>query len=236
MGRAFEYRKARKFKRWGNMARTFTRLGKEITMAAKAGGGDPSANAKLRLLIQNARSENMPKENVERAIKRAFEKDTSDYKEIVYTGTAPHGIALVIETATDNNQRTVANIRSYFNKLGGTLGNSNMHDFLFDRKCSFVVAKKEGLDLEELELELIDYGCEEIFEDENEVVVYADFQSFGPLQKYFEENDFEIKSFKFERIPNNLKHLTDAEKEDVEKLLEKIEEDEDVTNVFHNME
>ena len=236
MGRAFEYRKARKMKRWGNMARVFTRLGKEITMAAKAGGPDPNSNAKLRLLIQNARSENMPKDNVERAIKRAFEKDTSDYKELVYAGTAPYGIAVVIEAATDNNQRTVANLRSYFNKLGGSFGSPNMHDFLFDRKCNFVVANKPGTDVEELELELIDYGCDEIFVDGEEIVAYAEFQSFGPMQKYFEDNGFEIKSFKFERIPHDLKPLTDEQREEVEKLLEKIEDDEDVTNVFTNME
>ncbi|MBP5710904.1 MAG: YebC/PmpR family DNA-binding transcriptional regulator [Bacteroidales bacterium] len=237
MGRAFEYRKARKFKRWGNMAKTFTRLGKEITMAAKAGGADPSGNAKLRLLIQNARSENMPKENVERAIKRAFEKDTSDYKEVIYEAYAPHGIALVIETATDNHMRTVANIRSYLNKLGGTLGTSGMLDFLFERKCRFTVAKKDGLDIEEFELELIDYGVDEVFEDEEDgtVVIYAEFQNFGPIQKYLEDNNFEIKEFKFERIPNDVKELTDEEREDVEKLLERIEEDDDVTNVFHNM-
>ncbi|MCQ2263085.1 MAG: YebC/PmpR family DNA-binding transcriptional regulator [Bacteroidales bacterium] len=236
MGRAFEYRKARKLKRWGNMARVFTRLGKEITMAAKAGGPDPDANAKLRLLMQTARNENMPKDNVERAIKRAFEKDTSDYKEMVYAGTAPYGIAVVIEAATDNNQRTVANLRSYFNKLGGNFGSPNMHDFLFDRKCNFVVANKPGTDVEELELELIDYGCDEIFVDGEEIVAYAEFQSFGPMQKYFEDNGFEIKSFKFERIPHDLKPLTDEQREEVEKLLEKIEDDEDVTNVFTNME
>lgn len=236
MGRAFEYRKARKLKRWGNMARVFTRLGKEITMAAKAGGPDPDTNSKLRLLIQNARSENMPKDNIERAIKRAFEKDTSDYKELVYAGTAPHGIAVVIEAATDNNQRTVANLRSYFNKLGGSFGSPNMHDFLFDRKCNFVVVNKPGTDIEELELELIDCGCDEIFLDGDEIVAYADFQSFGPMQKYFEDNGFEIKSFKFERIPHDLKKLTDEQREEVEKLLEKIEDDEDVTNVFTNME
>lgn len=237
MGRAFEYRKARKFKRWGNMAKTFTRLGKEITMAAKAGGGDPTGNAKLRLLIQNARSENMPKENIERAIKRAFEKDTSDYKEVIYEAYAPHGIALVIETATDNHMRTVANIRSYLNKLGGTLGTSGMLDFLFERKCRFCVAKKDGLDIEEFELELIDYGVDEVFEDEEDgtVVIYAEFQNFGPIQKYLEDNNFEIKEFKFERIPNDVKELSDEEREDVEKLLERIEEDDDVTNVFHNM-
>ena len=236
MGRAFEFRKARKFKRWGNMSRTFTRLGKEITIAAKAGGPDPSGNARLRLLMQTARSENMPKENVERAIKRAFEKDTSDYKEMVYEGYAPHGVALLIEAATDNNQRTVANIRSYFNKFGGNLGTSGMLDFLFERKCVFTIAPKEGLDLEELELELIDYGVEELFAEDDEIVIYAEFQNFGPIQKYLEENNFEIKSFRFERIPNDMKKLTDEQKEEVEKLLEKIEEDDDVTNVFHNME
>ena len=236
MGRAFEFRKARKFKRWGNMSRTFTRLGKEITIAAKAGGPDPSGNARLRLLIQTARSENMPKDNVERAIKRAFEKDTSDYKEMVYEGYAPHGVAILIEAATDNNQRTVANLRSYFNKFGGNLGTSGMLDFLFDRKCVFTIAQKEGIDLEELELELIDYGVEELFAEDDEIVIYAEFQNFGPIQKYLEENNFEIKSFKFERIPNDMKQLTDEEKEEVEKLLEKIEEDDDVTNVFHNME
>ncbi|MDL2296625.1 YebC/PmpR family DNA-binding transcriptional regulator [Bacteroidales bacterium OttesenSCG-928-C03] len=235
MGRAFEFRKARKFKRWGNMAKVFTRLGKEITMAAKAGGGDPATNSKLRLLIQNARSENMPKENIERAIKRAFEKDTSDYKEIVYEAYGPHGIAIVVEAATDNNQRTVANVRSYFNKYGGALGTTGMLDFIFDRKCSFVVGQKEGVDIEELELELIDFGADELFEDEGGISIFADFQNFGPIQKYFEENDWEIRSFKFERIPNDMKKLTAEEQQEVEKLLEKIEEDDDVTNVFHNM-
>jgi YebC/PmpR family DNA-binding regulatory protein len=235
MGRAFEYRKARKFKRWGNMARVFTRLGREITMAAKAGGGEPATNPRLRLLIQNARSENMPKENIERAIKRASEKDTSDYKEMVYEGYAPYGIAIVIETATDNSQRTVANIRSYFNKYNGSLGTQGMTDFMFDRKCSFKVAAKPNIDLEELELELIDFGVEEVFMEENEIMIFAEFHSFGPIQKYLEENDFEIKSFQFERIPTDTKELSDTEREEVEKLIEKIEEDDDVTNVFHNM-
>ena len=218
------------------MAKVFTRLGKEITMAAKTGGGDPATNSKLRLLIQNARSENMPKENVERAIKRAFEKDTSDYKEVVYEGYGPHGVAIVIETATDNTQRTVANIRSYFNKLGGALGTSGMLDFIFDRKCSFTLQKVDNINLEDLELELIDFGAEEIFEDNDEIMIFAEFHSFGPIQKYLEENNFEIKNFKFERIPNDMKTLTEEEKAEVDKLLERIEEDEDVTNVFHNME
>jgi len=235
MGRAFEFRKERKFKRWGNMAKVFTRLGREITMAAKTGGSDPNSNAKLRLLIQNARAENMPKDNVERAIKRAFEKDTSDYKEVVFEAYAPHGVALVIEAATDNNQRTVANIRSYLNKVGGTLGTQGMLDFIFDRKCRFTISIQERVDLEELELELIDYDADEIFEEDDTILIYADFQSFGPLQKHLEENGFEIKEFKFERIPNDMKVLTDEQKAEVEKLLERIEEDDDVTNVYHNM-
>jgi len=235
MGRAFEFRKERKFKRWGNMAKVFTRLGREITMAAKTGGPDPATNSKLRLLIHNARAENMPKDNVERAIKRAFEKDTSEYKEVVFEGYGPHGVAIVIEAATDNNQRTVANIRSYFNKYNGTLGTQGMLDFIFDRKCRFTIAKKEGMDLEELELELIDFDADEIFEEDGTILIYANFQSFGPLQKHLEENEFEIKDFKFERIPNDMKTLSDDQKVEVEKLLERIEEDDDVTNVYHNM-
>lgn len=235
MGRAFEFRKARKFKRWGNMARVFTRLSREIMMAAKTGGPDPSTNAKLRLLIQNARSENMPKDNVEKAIKRATEKDTKDYKEVVYEAYAPHGIALLIETATDNTTRTVANIRSYLNKYNGSLGTQGMLDFIFDRKCSFRTAYNPNIDLEELELNLIDFDIEEMFVDDEDLMIYAHFQSFGPIQKFLEENHFEIKSFSFERIPNDLKEVTDEQRVDVEKLIEKIEEDDDVTNVFHNM-
>lgn len=235
MGRAFEFRKARKLKRWGNMSRTFTKLGKEIEIAVKAGGPDPSGNARLRLLIQTARSENMPKDNIERAIKRAVSKDSSDYKDVVYEGYAPHGIAVVVETATDNPTRTVANVRSYFNKYGGSLGTTGMTDFLFDRKCTFKVGMKDGVDLEELELEMIDYGLDEIFVDEGEIMIYAEFQNFGPIQKYLEENKFEIKSFAFERIPHETKELTPDQQAEVDKLLEKLEEDDDVTNVFHTM-
>jgi YebC/PmpR family DNA-binding regulatory protein len=235
MGRAFEFRKARKMKRWGNMARVFTRLGKDIEMAVKSGGPDPGGNARLRLLIQTARSENMPKDNVDRAIKRAVSKDSSDYKEVVYEGYAPHGVAVVVETATDNPTRTVANVRMYFNKYGGSLGTTGMTDFLFDRKCSFKVAMKEGIDIEELELEMIDAGLDEIFVDEGEIMIYADFQNFGPIQKYLEDNKFEIKTFAFERIPNDTKELNPEQQADVEKLLEKMEEDDDVINVFHNM-
>ena len=217
------------------MAKVFTRLGREITMAAKTGGPDPSTNSKLRLLIHNARAENMPKENVERAIKRAFEKNTSEYKEVVFEGYAPHGVAVVIEAATDNNQRTVANIRSYFNKFNGTLGTQGMLDFIFERKCRFTIGKKENINLEELELELIDFDADEIFEEDDTIFIYANFQSFGPLQKYLEENSFDIKEFKLERIPNDMKTISEEQKAEVEKLLERIEEDDDVTNVYHNM-
>lgn len=238
MGRAFEYRKARKLKRWGNMSRTFTRLGKELTIAAKQGGTDPENNPRLRAIIQNARSENMPKDNIERAIRRADEKDKGDYKEVVYEGYGPHGIAVLIETATDNTTRTVANIRSYFNKAGGNLGTSGSVEFMFDHKCVFHVKPKEALDLEELELELIDYGGEEVFKDEEEeeVVIYGSFESYGSLQKYLEEKGLELVSGGFDRIVNGeMKELTPGEKADIEKMLERIEEDDDVQNVYTNM-
>lgn len=235
MGRAFEYRKARKLKRWGNMAKTFTRLGKEIEIAVKAGGADPAANPRLRLLMQTARTENMPKENVERAIKRAVSKDTADYKEVVYEGYGPYGIAVLVETATDNPTRTVANVRAAFNRGNGTLGTSGMLDFLFERKCNFKVAFKPDVDMEELELELIDYGVDECFLDGDEIFIYADFTAFGPIQKYLEENGFEIRSFSFERIPNDMKELTEEQQSEVEKLVARLEEDEDVVNVFTNM-
>ena len=226
-------------KRWGNMARVFTRLGKEITICAKAGGIDPDSNPRLRTLIQTAKSENMPKDNIDRAIKRAVEKDTADYKEIVYEGYAPHGIAVMVETATDNNNRTVANVRSYFNKFGGSLGTSGSVEFMFERKCVFKVMPKDGVDMEELELEMIDYGVDEIFmdEEENMIVIYGAFESFGEIQKYLEGNGFEIKSGQFERIPTSEpKKLTAEQKAEVEKLLAKLEEDDDVQNVYHTMD
>lgn len=222
-------------KRWGNMAKVFTRLGKDIEIAVKAGGPDPTMNPKLRLLMQNAKSENMPKENVERAIKRAVSKDSTDYKEVVYEGYGPYGIALVVETATDNPTRTVANVRSYFNHNGGSLGTMGMLDFLFERQCSFKIAMKDGINIEDLELEMIDYGVNEVFVDEGEIMIYAEFTSFGPIQKYLEENHFDIKGFAFERIPNDIKNLTLEQQAEVEKLLDRLDGDDDVTNVFHNM-
>lgn len=218
------------------MARVFTKLGKQITIAAREGGPDPTLNPRLRVLEQQAKKENMPKENVERAIKKATDKEVSDYKEMVYEGYGPYGIAIVVETATDNPTRTVANVRSYFNKHGGSLGTSGSLEFLFDHKCVFRIAQKEGVSLEDLELELIDYGVDEVVTDEDEILLYGDFKSYSDIQSYLEENGFEIHSAEFERIPNDTKTLNAEQRAQIEKLLEKFEEDEDVQNVFHNMD
>ena len=236
MGRAFEYRKARKMKRWGNMAKVFTKLGKEITIAAKDGGPDPDSNPRLRVLIQQSKKENMPKENVERAIKKATDKSSADYKEMVYEGYGPFGIAIVVETATDNPTRTVANVRSYFNKYGGSLGTSGSLEFLFDHKCVFKISAKEGVSLEDLELELIDYGVDELEAEEDDILIYGDFKSYSEIQSYLEENGFDIHSAEFERIPNDTKPLTEEQRAQIDKLLEKFDDDDDVQNVFHNME
>ena len=217
------------------MSRTFTRIGKEITIAAKAGGPDPDTNPRLRALMQNAKAANMPKDTVERAIKKATEKDAGDYKEIVYEGYGPFGIAIIVEAATDNNTRTVANVRSYFNRYGGSLGTQGSLSFMFDHKSVFKIKPKEGIDLEELELELIDYGVDELVADEEEIDIYGAFEEFSNIQKYLEENGFEIISAEFERIPNDLKEVTEEQRVTLDKLLEKFEEDEDVQNVFHNI-
>lgn len=235
MGRAFEFRKARKMKRWSAMSKAFTRIGKDIVMAVKEGGPDPAGNARLRAVIQNAKAVNMPKENVERAIKRASDKSQGDYKEVLFEGYAPHGIAILVETATDNNTRTVANVRSYFNKCDGSLGTSGSVIFMFDHTCNFRI-NAEGLDPEELELEMIDFGAEEVFADEDGILIYAPFESFGAIQAELENRGIEILSSGFERIPQVTKALSPDEAADVEKLLEKLEEDDDVQNVYHTME
>lgn len=234
MGRAFEFRKARKMKRWSKMAKTFTKIGKEISMAVKEGGPDPAGNSRLRTVIQNAKAANMPKDNVERAIKKASGKDQKDFKELVYEGYAQHGIAVIIETATDNSQRTVADVRSYFNKTDGSLGTSGSVEFLFERKCHFKINKNEH-DPEVLELELIDFGAEDVFEEDDSIMIYADFPNFGNIQKYFEDHEIEIVESGFERIPLNTKELNEEQQADVVKLLDKLEENDDVQNVYHTM-
>lgn len=237
MGRAFEFRKARKMKRWSAMAKTFTRIGKDIVMAVKEGGPHPESNARLRAVIQNAKAANMPKDNVERAIKKASDKDTANYKEVLFEGYAPHGIAIVVETATDNNNRSVANVRAAFNKCDGNLGTSGSVVFMFDHTCNFRVKTEDlKMDLEDFELELIDFEVEEVFEDEDGILIYAPFEQFGAIQKFLEENNLEILSSGFERIPTTTTKLTEEQQADVEKLLERLEEDDDVQNVYHSME
>ncbi|MDY3782956.1 MAG: YebC/PmpR family DNA-binding transcriptional regulator [Candidatus Cryptobacteroides sp.] len=243
MGRAFEFRKERKLKRWGHMARTFTKLGKEITIAVKQGGPDVTGNPRLRALMAEARSEQMPKENIERAIKKATESKQGDFKEIIYEGYGPFGIAYLVEAATDNNTRTVANVRSYFTKCGGTLGTSGSVSFMFDHKCVFRIKEAEGMDLEEFQLELCDCDDDpEVFEetvvdkDDNEskeVVIYGAYQSYGQIQKFLEDNGYELISGGFEQIPNTeLKDVTPEQRATLNKLTGLLEDDEDVTNVY----
>jgi len=234
MGRAFEFRKARKMKRWSAMAKTFTRIGKDIVIAVKEGGSDPDNNSRLRAVIQNAKAANMPKENIERAIKKASDKSSGNLKEVLFEGYAPHGIAVLVETTTDNNNRTVANIRSYFNKANGNLGTTGSVEFMFDHSCNFKI--DPSLDVEEIELEFIDYGVEEVFKDEEGIYLYAPFLCFGSIQKELEKRNFEIISSGFERIPQVLKSLSEDAQKEVLQLLEKIEEDDDVQNVYHSMD
>ena len=234
MGRAFEFRKARKLKRWSAMSKTFTRLGKDIVISVKEDGPDPATNSKLRAVIQNAKAANMPKDNIERAIIRASEKNQENYKEILFEGYAPYGVAVLVETATDNNTRTVANIRSYFNKHDGSLGTSGSVNFMFDHTCNFRVNKEE-INPDEIELDFIDFGAEEVFVDRNDILIYAPFECFGKIQSELEKRNIEIISSGFDRMPNRFKEVAEAEKIEIEKLLEKIEEDDDVQNVYHSM-
>lgn len=234
MGRAFEYRKERKMKRWAGMAKAFTRIGREIAIAVKEGGADPEYNPRLRLAMQNAKTANMPKVNVENAIKNAISKDAEDYEEITYEGYAPHGVAMVVETATNNPTRTVASVRHIFSKYGGSLGTSGSVDYMFDRIATFKV-DAEGQDTEELELSLIDYGLEELAKEDDRIVLKCAFEDFGNLQKGLEELGLEVKESEIVRIPSHYKELSDDEVEDVIKIIEKMEEDDDVVNVFHNM-
>ena len=236
MGRAFEFRKARKLKRWGNMARTFTRIGKQIAIAVKAGGPDPDNNATLRAIIATAKHENMPKDNIERAIKNACGKDTKDYKEMNYEGYGPHGIAVFVETLTDNTTRTVANVRSVFTKFSGTLGTTCSLAFMFTHKSMFTFKKNGELDMDEFILDMIDYGVEEDYdEDEDGITIYGDPKSFAQIQRHLEEQGFEVVSAEFTRIPNDLKDVTPEQRETIDKMVERLEDDEDVQNVYTNM-
>ena len=234
MGRIFEKRKHKMFARYAKMAMQFTRIGKEIAIAVRLGGPEPANNPRLRVAIQNSKSVNMPKDRVESAIKKASSKEVENYEEIVYEGYAPHGIAVVVETATDNPTRTVANIRMYFTRANGSLGKTGSLDYLFERKGIFKLPDQD-IDLEELELELIDFGAEEVFEDEGEIFIYTSFHDFGRMQKTLEEKGIELTSAELQRFPVNTVQITAEQQKEVENVIEKIEEDDDVQAVYHNM-
>lgn len=234
MGRAFEFRKVRKLKRWDAMAKNFTRLGKEIAMAVKQGGPNPDTNPRLRVAMQNAKGINMPKDRIEAAIKRVSEKGEKDLEEIVYEGYGPHGIAILVECATDNPTRTVANVRMYFSRSGGALGKTGSLDFIFTRKGVFKIAA-DNVNMEELELELIDYGAEDIFKEDDEIIIHTKFTDFNMMQKALEEKGINVTSAELQRIPTTTTELTEEQEEEIINLVEKIEEDEDVQAVYHNM-
>lgn len=234
MGRIFEKRKHKMFARYAKMAKAFTRVGKELVMAVKSGGPDPALNSKLRLIMQNAKSLNMPKDRIDAAIKRAVSKDEKDYEEVIYEGYAPFGVAILIETATDNPTRTVANIRMYFNRAEGNLGKTGSLDFVFERKGVFNI-NAEGKNVEELELELIDFGAEEVFEEDGKIIIYTAFEDFGKMQKGLDEMKLEILSAELLRFPLSNAEVTPEQYKEVMELVEKFEEDDDVQNVYHNM-
>jgi YebC/PmpR family DNA-binding regulatory protein len=235
MGRAFEYRRASKEKRWDKMSKLFPKLGKAITMAAKEGGTDPAMNSKLRTAIQNAKSENMPKDNIDAAIKRANQKDVSAYTEVIYEGKGPHGVLVIVECATDNPTRTVANVKSYFNKAGGGVVPNGSLDFMFNRKSVFEIINTGTLEAEDLELELIDAGCEEIEMTEEKIYIYGDYTAFGALASALEDMNIEVQKSSLQRIPTSPIDLTDDQMNDVEKMLDKIEDDDDIQQVFTNI-
>jgi YebC/PmpR family DNA-binding regulatory protein len=234
MGRAFEFRRARKEKRWDWMAKTFTRIGKEISMVVKQGGPDPETNPRLRTVLQNAKTNNMPKDRVEAAIKRASSKDEKDFEEVIYEGYGPYGVAILVETATDNPTRTVANVRMYFTRGGGALGKTGSLDFVFTRKGVFRF-DAAGLDRDELELEGIDHGLEEIFEEEGELVVYTPYTEFSRMQKFLEEKGIAVKNAQLQRIPTSSVALTGEQEDEIMELIEKFEQDDDVQAVYHNV-
>lgn len=236
MGRAFEYRKATKLKRWGHMAKTFTRLGKQIAIAVKAGGPEPENNPSLRSIIAVCKRENMPKDNIERAIKNAMGKDQSDYKTMTYEGYGPHGIAIFVDTLTDNPTRTVADVRSVFNKFSGNMGTMGSLAFLFDHKCVFTFKKKADMDMDEFILDVIDLGVEDEYDEEDDTItIYGEPTSYAQIQKYLEENGYEDVGGEFTYIPNDVKDVTPEQRETINKMVERLEEFDDVQTVYTNM-
>lgn len=236
MGRIFETRKHKMFARFARMSKAFNRVRKDIEIAVKAGGPDPKANSKLRIAMQNAKSVNMPKDRVDAAIKRASSKDTSGYQELAYEGYGPHGVAVVVETATDNPTRTVANVRHLFRKYNGSLGNSGSISFMFERKGLFKIDKSKVADVETFELEMIDFGLDDLSYDDEFIYIYTPFTDFGSMQKALEEREFEINAVEIQYIPTNYKELSEEEQKEVNELIEALEEDDDVQSVHHNMQ
>jgi len=236
MGRIFETRKHVMFARYARMSKAFNRIRKDIEIAVKAAGSDPKANSKLRIAIQNAKSVNMPKDKIDAAIKRAVSKDTTGYQEIIYEGYAPHGIGVVVECATDNPTRTVANVRHHFRKHEGSLGTTGSIAFMFERKGLFKVPKNSVTDLDNLELELIDFGLDEFSYDDEFIYIYTPFQEYGNMQKALEEKNIEIKATELQYIPTNYKEITEDQRKDVNTLIEALEEDDDVQSVYNNMQ
>jgi len=237
MGRAFEYRKARIFARNARLSKAFTRISREITTCVKASGAEPGMNPRLRMLLQKAKGASMPKDSIERAIKKALDKDTADYKECIFEGYGPGGVAVIVEAATDNNTRTVSNVRYYFAHEGGNLGTSGSLSFLFEHKCEFNVAANDSIDMEELELELIDYGVDEVYKDEEtgDIIITGAFEANSKIQDYLEGKNLEIKDVEFLYVPNDYKEVTEEQREAIYKMIDKMEEDDDVQNVYHNM-
>lgn len=235
MGRAFEYRRAAKEKRWDKMSKLFPKLGKAITLAAKEGGTDPDMNATLRTAIKNAKAQNMPKDNIDAAIKRATAKDADAITEILYEGKGPHGVLVYVECATDNPTRTVANVKSYFNKAGGSVVPNGSFEFMFNRKAVFEFDKTEEMDLEELEFELIDAGLESIEEEEGKIFVHGDYTSFGTLSSALENMNIDVEKSNLQRIAMSTTEFSDEQLEDIEKMLDKIEDDDDIQQVFTNI-
>ncbi|MCX8080829.1 MAG: YebC/PmpR family DNA-binding transcriptional regulator [Bacteroidia bacterium] len=235
MGRIFEKRKETMFKRYAKMAKAFTKIGRDIVIAVKSGGPDPALNPKLRLVLANAKAVNMPKANIEAAIKRATEKNTGNYEEIIYEGYAPHGVAMLVECTSDNPTRTVANVRMYFNRAGGSLGTSGSVSFMFEHKAVFKIPVQK-VSRDEMEFELIDYGLEELNEDpeNNQWIIITAFKDFGKMAEFLENKNIEIIESNKIYVPVNTVELGPGEFKEIEALIEKMEEDDDIANVYHN--
>ena len=235
MGRAFERRKHKMFARYDKMAKAFTKIGREIAIAVRIGGPAPESNPRLRAAIQNGKGLNMPKDRIDNAIKRASTKEEGNFEESVYEGYGPHGVGILIETASNNPTRTVANIRMYFNRGNGLLGKTGSLDFMFQRKGVFRITKDSKISPDDLELELIDFGLDNMEVDENEIIIYTKYEDFGKMSKAFDDKKIEVKKAALERIPTSFVELNEEQQDEILQLIDKFEEDDDVQAVYHNL-